>query len=380
MAICAGEADQLRRAMASWKKKGQLRQYQQKLREGLLAKGYQESFAEQLIEQINGFGEYGFPESHAASFALLVYASAWLKCHEPAAFCCGLLNSQPMGFYSPSQLIQDIQRHEIEVLAIDIMHSDWDHSLTATTTAPSPKAAQALAQPAIRLGLRLVKGLSSSGAERLLNARSTLGFTSLADIKQRAQLNRKDLEALAHSGALSSLAGHRYQARWEAQAIQPESPLLPSSIQQEESIQLNAPSQDQDTLEDYHSTGLTLGVHPMALLRNHPHIKGCKTHKELHQLNHKRFVRIAGIVTGRQRPGSAAGVIFITLEDETGNSNIIVWKDLVTRRRAEIIQAKLLKVKGVMEREGSVIHVIAGDVEDLTPLLGSLDTQSRDFH
>ncbi len=375
----AGEADQLRRAMASWKKKGELRQYQQKLRDGLLSRGYQVTFAEQIIEQINGFGEYGFPESHAASFALLVYASAWLKCHEPAAFCCGLLNSQPMGFYSPSQLVQDIQRHHITVHPVDVTLSQWDHSLVAPVYNNTPST-HALPQHDIRLGLRMVKGLSTTGAESLLSAREHAPFTCLSDLKQRAHLNRKDLESLARSNALSSLAGHRFQARWEAQGIQPESPLLPNTANQENPLQLAAPSDAQSTMEDYHSTGLTLGTHPMALLRQHPAFKGCKTHKELYDLNHKRFVRIAGLVTGRQRPGSAAGVIFITLEDETGNSNIVVWKDLVARKRAIIVQAKLLKVKGIIEREGSVIHVIAGDVEDLTPLLGDLHTRSRDFH
>ena len=377
----AGEADQLRRSMTSWKKQGQLRQYQQQLREGLLSRGYDSEFAEQLIEQINGFGEYGFPESHAASFALLVYASAWLKCHEPAAFCCGLLNSQPMGFYSPSQLIQDIRRHNIQVLPIDVLHSDWDHTLEPIKEKSAISTTEKkLPQPAIRLGLRLIKGLSFRAGAELVNARNTQPFQSLTDLKQRTALNRAELEALAHSNALVSLAGHRFQARWEAQGIQHATPLLSSDVQKEQPIALAAPSKGQNTQEDYHSTGLTLGHHPMLLLRNHPAIKGCKTHKELYQLNHKRFVRIAGIVTGRQRPGSAAGVIFITLEDETGNSNIVVWKDLVARRRAIIVQAKLLKVKGIIEREGSVIHIIAGEVEDLTPLLGNLDTTSRDFH
>lgn len=225
-----------------------------------------------------------------------------------------------------------------------------------------------------------MKGLSANGAAALLAARNTAPFQSLTDLKQRSKLNRKDMDALANSNALSSLSGHRFQARWESEGIQPSSPLLPSNIQQENFIPLTPPTQGQSTHEDYRSTGLTLGQHPMLLLRDHPAIKGCKTHRDLYDLNHKRFVRIAGIVTGRQRPGSASGVIFITLEDETGNSNIVIWKDLVERRRAIIVQAKLLKVKGIIERKDSVIHIIAGDVEDLTPLLGDLDTTSRDFH
>ena len=373
----AGEADQLRRAMATWKKKGVLRQYQTQLARGLLARGYSLDFANRVIEQINGFGEYGFPESHAASFALLVYVSAWLKCHEPAAFCCALLNSQPMGFYSPSQLIQDVRRHQVEVRPIDVIHSDWDHTLEADFALPCDNPEQ---QPAIRLGLRLVKGLSQQGAERLVSARQQQPFGSLAELKYRARLNQKDLDALAHANALAALSGNRHQARWQVQGIQPESPLVQEHQQQETSVILPSPSESQTLMEDYRSTGLTLNSHPMAILRSHPELRGHKTHRDLQDLGHKRFVRIAGIVTGRQRPGSAAGVMFVTLEDETGNSNIVVWKDLVDRHRAVLLQSQLLKVKGVVEREDNVIHVVAGDVEDASHLLGEMTTQSRDFH
>ena len=392
----AGEADQLRRAMASWRKKGELKKYQDRLAKGLLERGYSLEFANRIIEQINGFGEYGFPESHAASFALLVYVSSWLKCHEPAAFCCGLLNSQPMGFYSPSQLIQDIRRHHVHIHPIDIVHSDWDHTLEAdfpipnnlvpdnstpdNSTPDNAHQSQQQLQPAIRLGLRLVKGLSQQGAQRLIEARQQSPFQSLADLKYRARLNQKDLDALAHADALHAISGHRHQARWQVQGIQPESPLLTHQQQKEASITLAAPSEVQTLTEDYRSTGLTLHQHPMAILRNHKAIKGCKRHQDLYGLSHKRFVRIAGIVTGRQRPGSAAGVIFLTLEDETGNSNIIVWKDLVERYRAILLQARLLKVKGVIEREASVVHIVAGELEDLSYLLGDMETHSRDFH
>ncbi|MDX1692948.1 MAG: error-prone DNA polymerase [Ketobacteraceae bacterium] len=373
----AGEADQLRRAMATWKKKGILRQYQTRLAKGLLERGYSLDFANRVIEQINGFGEYGFPESHAASFALLVYVSAWLKCHEPAAFCCGLLNSQPMGFYSPSQLIQDVRRHQVEVRPVDVMHSDWDHTLEADFPLPCDNREQ---QPAIRLGLRLVKGLSRQGAVRLVQAREQQAFRSLAELKYRARLNQKDLDALAHANALTALSGHRHQARWQVQGIQPESPLVQAEQQQETAVTLPRPDDTQTLIEDYRSIGLTLNAHPMALLRSHPELRGHKTHRDLNELGHKRFVRIAGIVTGRQRPGSAAGVMFITLEDETGNSNIVVWKDLVDRHRAVLLQAQLLKVKGVVEREENVIHVVAGDVEDASHLLGEMKPRSRDFH
>lgn len=388
----AGEADKLRRAMASWRKKGELIKYQEQLASGLLARGHSLDFANRIIEQINGFGEYGFPESHAASFALLVYVSAWLKCHEPAAFCCGLLNSLPMGFYSPSQIIQDIQRHQITILPVDINESFWDHSLaqkqevqrqealTQENSTTSHSEVHGYAQPSIRLGFRLVKGLSRSGSERLEQARLIKSFTSITDLKLRASLNKKDIEALAQANALATIAGHRYQARWEAQGFEPESPLVSNQNALETPVTLPAPTEAKNLIEDYRSLSLTLGRHPIAILRDHPELKGCKQHRELYQLNHKRFVRLAGLVTGRQRPGSAAGVIFITLEDETGNSNIVVWKDLVERRRSVILQARLLRVKGIIEREGSVIHIIAGELEDLTYLLGELATDSRDFH
>ncbi len=373
----AGEADQLRRAMATWKKKGVLKQYQTKLAKGLLERGYTLEFANRVIEQINGFGEYGFPESHAASFALLVYVSSWLKCHEPAAFCCGLLNSQPMGFYSPSQLIQDIRRHGIEVRPVDIMHSDWDHTLEADFPLPCEDSHK---QPAIRLGMRLVKGLSRQGAQRLAAARRQQPFRSLGELKYRAHLNQKDLDALAHADALTAISGNRHQARWQVQGIQPESPLIQNQQQKETPVTLPEPGDYRTLIEDYRSTGLTLNPHPMALLRSHQALRGYKRHVDLKDLGHKRFVRIAGIVTGRQRPGSAAGVMFLTLEDETGNSNIVVWKDLVDRHRAVLLQSRLLKVKGVIEREESVIHVVAGDVEDASHLLGEMETRSRDFH
>ena len=381
----AGEADQLRRAMATWKKKGILQQYQTKLAKGLLERGYSLDFANRVIEQINGFGEYGFPESHAASFALLVYVSAWLKRHEPAAFCCALLNSQPMGFYSPSQLIQDVKRHQVTVHPIDILHSDWDHTLEADfplpcNTPPLPGQPNGLPQPAIRLGMRLIKGLSHQGALRLIAAREQQPFRSLAELKYRAHLNQKDLDALAHANALASISGNRHQARWQVQGIQPESTLIQEHQQRDTPVTLPEPSDAQTLTEDYRSTGLTLNQHPMALLRSHPSLQGYKCHSDLKTLGHKRFVKIAGIVTGRQRPGSAAGVMFITLEDETGNSNIVAWKDLVDRHRAVLLQSQLLKVKGVVEREENVIHVVAGHVEDASHLLGEMETRSRDFH
>lgn len=370
-----GEADRLRRAMAAWKRKGGLEPYEQKLAAGMGERGYSDDFIQRILAQIRGFGEYGFPESHAASFALLVYVTAWLKCHEPAAFCCGLLNAQPMGFYSPSQLIQDVQRHGIDVRPIDVCHSHWDHTLETDAMAQHPQQ-----QPAIRLGLRLVNQLSHAGATRILQQRNRQPFASLADFTRRCPLNKTDSDALAHANALRSLSAHRFQARWDMQGLQHESPLVRQEQQQDTPVQLPAPSAAQNLAEDYRSTGLTLGPHPMALLRQHPALRGYKRHRDLTALRHKQFVKIAGIVTGRQRPGTATGVVFLTLEDETGNSNIVVWADLVTRYRAQVLHARLLRVKGVVEKEGDVIHIIAGHLEDITPLLGDLDTHSRDFH
>ncbi|MEE2731600.1 MAG: error-prone DNA polymerase [Pseudomonadota bacterium] len=371
----AGEADQLRRAMAAWKRKGQLQKYEEKLAQGLLSRGYSIDFAQRIISQIRGFGEYGFPESHAASFALLVYASAWLKRHEPAAFCCALLNSQPMGFYSPSQLVQDVKRRQVEVRGVDVQYSQWDHSLETDALQQHPQR-----QPAIRLGLRLVKGLSHQSADTLLQQRAQSAFQSMTDLQQRCRLNKRDMDALAHADAFGCFNQHRFQARWEVQGLQQESPLIQQQHQQETTVTLPAPSEAENLNEDYHSLGLTLGKHPMALLRDHPQLKGYKRHQDLYALGHKRFVRIAGLVTGRQRPGTATGVVFLTLEDETGNSNIVVWRDLVERNRAAVVHSRMLKIKGVVEREGSVIHVIAGHIEDCSHLLGELETRSRDFH
>ncbi len=371
----AGEADQLRRAMAAWKRKGQLEIYETKLAKGLLSRGYSLEFTQRIVAQIRGFGEYGFPESHAASFALLVYASAWLKCHEPAAFCCGLLNSQPMGFYSPSQLIQDVKRHGVTVRPVDVKYSTWDHQLETDQMTQHPQQ-----QPAIRLGFRLVKNLSQQSAEKLIRIRQQTAFVSLADLLHRCQLNKRDLDALAQANALASLSKHRFQARWETQGLQQESPLIQQQHQQESSVQLKPPSEVENLTEDYQSIGLTLGRHPLAILRDHPELRGYKRHRDLYQLNHKRFVKIAGLVTGRQRPGTATGVLFLTLEDETGNSNIVVWRDIVERYRAAVLHARLLKIKGVLERDSSVVHVIAGEIIDGSHLLGELETRSRDFH
>ena len=370
-----GEADQLRRAMAAWKRRGGLEHFEQKLIDGMLARGHDRDFAERVFRQIQGFGEYGFPESHAASFALLVYISAWLKCHHPAAFYCGLLNSLPMGFYSPSQLVQDAHRHQVSVLPIDVQHSDWDHRLAS----------------GLRLGLRMIKGLSEAAGRRIEAARP---FRSPDDLAHRAVLDARELRFLARAGALAALAGHRHQAHWDVSGIA--SPLelqgalhqvaepLPEFIAGD--VQLPPPEPADTMLDDYRYTSLTLGPHPMTLLRDHPALAGYCRATDLEARRHGQIVKVAGLVTGRQRPSSASGVMFVTLEDETGNTNVVVWTSVLERYRAALLQGQLLRVKGVVEREKEVIHVVAGHIEDATGLLTELVSspgdgpfRSRDF-
>ncbi len=358
-----GEADQLRRSMAAWKKKGGLEPFEQKLKKGMEKNGYAPEFADRIYRQILGFGDYGFPESHSASFALLVYASAWLKRHHPAAFLAALLNSQPMGFYSPSQLVQDGRRHGVEVRPADAVLSQWDCTLEEG----------AAGCVAVRLGLRIVGGLAAAAGERIVAARPC---ASVAELAAHAGLNRKDLNCLAAAGALQSLAGHRRNAHWITSGIEKETAFLPSP--ENDFIELRPPSEGEDIVADYRSLGLTLGRHPLALLR--AHLRKLKIVKadELSSLPHGSRVRAAGLVTCRQRPDTASGVVFVTLEDESGCINVIVWRDLLERQRRELLGARLLGVAGVLEREGAVVHLIARRLEDHSRLLGGLDKVARD--
>jgi error-prone DNA polymerase len=373
-----GEADQLRRAITNWGKNSKLLSFEKKLTQGMITRGYDEDFARRLFEQIKGFGGYGFPESHSASFALLAYVSAWLKCHHPAAFFTGLLNSQPMGFYSPSQLIQDARRHEVTVLPIDVNQSDWDHQLL-----DSRRSLQS--QPPLRLGLRLVKGLSREGAQRVIEARQQAPFRQISNLRQRARLDRRDMEALADADALASLSGHRHQSQWQIMALEQPKPLLQDEQRQsasyfDDAVQLPAPAIAEEVLSDYRATGLTLRAHPMSLLRERYPFNRCKRHADLVELGNNRFVRIAGLVTCRQRPGSASGVLFLTLEDETGNSNIVVWQRIQQQFRQVLMTAQLLLVKGTVETKDNVTHIIAGSLYNYTHELQALQVQSRDFH
>ena len=367
-----GEADQLRRAMAAWKRKGGLEKYYERIVGGMLERGYPLEFAESIFAQIQGFGEYGFPESHAASFALLAYASSWMKRHEPAAFLCALLNSQPMGFYSPSQLVQDARRHGIEVRPIDITVSNWESTLEEVDPARRR-------QPAVRLGLALQRGMSREVAARIEDARAIRPFQNVTDLARRAGLDRGDLQVLAASNALSALAGHRREALWQAVGAVPDKDLLRPTTPDEEIPVLAAPSEGDEIVGDYRSHGLTLGRHPLALLRPQLFKQRFMTAEVMSHYHNGQLARGCGIVTVRQRPGTAKGVLFLTLEDETGNVNVIVWPKLVEQQRAEVLRAPLLGVYGVWQCEGNVRHLVARRLVDMSHLLGKLGTQSRDF-
>ncbi len=371
-----GEADRLRRSMAAWRRKGGLEQFEPRLVNGMKERGYPVEFAQQIYRQICGFGEYGFPESHAASFALLAYVSSWLKHYEPAAFLAAMLNSQPMGFYTPSQLVQDARRHGVEVLPVDVAISSWECTLEPMRNIESP-----VSQPAVRLGLLMVKGLAQATAERILAVRAAAPLVNVEDLALRATLDRRDLRALADSGALAVLAGHRRLAHWQAAGAGLRPGLLRAApVVESQQPALPAPREGEDITADYRSLGLTLGRHPLALLR--PRLRKMKlaSAAELAALPDGRPARAAGIVTCRQRPATASGVVFVTLEDETGYVNVVVWRRLVESQRRELLGAGLLGVYGVIQREGAVVHLVARRLVDHTPLLGGLNVSSRDFH
>lgn len=366
-----GEADELRRSMAAWKRHGGLEPHRQRLTSRMLEKGYTQEFTERIFRQIEGFGSYGFPESHAASFALLAYASCWLKCHEPAAYACALVNSWPMGFYSPDQVLQDARRHDIEVRPVDVRYSDWDCSLE-----PNEHS-----EPAIRLGLRMIRGMREDDARRIEQARQSGSFRDVEDLSVRARLDASARERLADAGALAGLAGHRHQARWAVAGVEEQLPLFAGvSAPNEASLSLPAPSQGEDLLTDYATLGTTLGPHPLALLRQVLRARRCRSSHELQAVEHGRPVSVAGLVIGRQRPQTASGVIFVTLEDEFGLVNVVVWHDLAERQRRVLVQSQLLRIDGHLETEDGVRHVIAGRLTDMTELLTGLDIRSRDFH
>ena len=363
-----GEADQLRRAMAAWKRKGGMNNYQERIVSAMVKNGYDKEFADAIFSQIEGFGEYGFPESHAASFALLTYASSWLKCHEPAAFLCALLNSQPMGFYSPSQLVQDARRHGVPVLPVDVAVSGWEAALEGEGRAP-----------AVRLGLNSLFGMRAQAAARIEDARAIAAFVDVADLARRGGLDRHDLQVLAAGNALHALAGHRRAALWQAAGAVPDRDLLRDTTPEEDLPMLAAPTEGESIVSDYRAQGLTLGRHPLALLRKSLLEQRFLPASTLMTYTSGQVARACGIVTVRQRPGTAKGVLFMTLEDETGTVNVIVWPDLVESQRREVLSAPLLGVYGVWQREGMVCNLVAKRLVDMSHLLGRLRTSSRDF-
>ena len=385
----AGEADQLRRDMAAWKKHGRLDRHRDRLLGGFASRGISRKFGEQLFKQIEGFGEYGFPESHAASFALLVYSSAWLKVHHAAAFACSLLNSQPMGFYSPSSLVKDAQRHGVEVRPVCALTSEWDHTLEPCPTSTGGYA--------LRLGLRLVSGLGESAGRAVVEARQAQVPVHVADLAHRANLKKSDVEALAEAGAFEAIIRGRREALWQAHA--PRLPGLFDGVALEPDIDSRGEPRRssprsasrfkphtpvEQLLLDYGRVGLSIHDHPMCHVR--PHLTKTRSGRVLTAAALPRTpdgsrVEVAGLVVGRQRPQTASGVTFVTLEDETGVMNLVVTVSVWDAHRHAALHAKMLLVEGRLEREGEVIHVLVSKLERIELPNGErIATRSRDFH
>ena len=381
----AGEADQLRRAMAAWRHRGSLGPFQEKLVDGMLSRGYSRDFAERVFAQIQGFGEYGFPESHAASFALLVYVSCWLKCHHPDAFLAALLKAQPMGFYAPAQLVRDARAHGVVVHPVDVKTSQVFVSLEPIDD-----------QWAVRLGLHQVAHLTQEAMHRIVQARTAGKFRSVDDLAGRAELSRQDLQALAAAGALQSLGNDRHQAHWLATGHDRLPGVLQDAACEQElpaASLLPVPTEAQNLVADYASLGLSLGRHPLALLRKELKERfQSRPAIELQELGHQQLARASGLVTHRQRPGTAKGVVFITLEDETGSINLIIWPDVLKKYKQAVLHGQLLTAYGRWQRDqtiasdapGQVTNLVALRIEDHTPLLaqrlGEMASSSRDFH
>ncbi len=366
-----GEADELRRSMASWGKHGNLDQFKDKLINGMLKRGHSKEFAERLFKQIQGFGSYGFPESHSASFALLVYISSWLKLYHPTAFYAGLLNSQPMGFYSPSQLIQDARRHQLVVLPVCVVNSNWAHSLDMS-----------FQPPALRLGLRLVKGVTEEASLKLMASRQHSALTGIDDLKDRKLFNQKEFMKLVKANAFREFDSNRRHAYWQSLKMSEGFGINSAKTQDEHKASFIKPLQAVESLlADYQSSrGVSLEYHPMQLLRNQFPFQRCTTANQLLTRRNNSLIEISGVVTGRQRPGTASGVIFMTLEDETGNINVVLWKNIQERFRQEILTGQILYIKGSLEHQHGVANVIAGYIERQDHALPNLKARSRDFH
>ena len=392
-----GEADQLRRAMAAWKRKGGLGPFHERLVGRMVAKGYEPEYAERIFKQIEGFGEYGFPESHAASFALLVYVSAWLKCHHPDAFLAALLNSQPMGFYAPAQLVRDAREHGVTVLPVDVNCSVFDSELEG----------EVLPLRDVRLGFSRISGLAQDAAERIVAARASAPFASPEDLARRAQLDARQLGLLAQADALKPLplgpqdasrrppegapsdlgsgpairrVGHRHQAAWAVAGVDTRAtPMLHRTRTHEAAAELPMPGAADTVLADYRATGLSLTQHPVALLRDQLAAFKVQPAAVLRDYPSGRLARASGIVTHRQRPETAKGVVFVTLEDETGAVNVIVWPQVADKQRRALLASTLLTVYGIWQREGEVRHLVARQLVDHSALLQGLATHSRNF-
>jgi len=386
------EAEELRRSMASWKKQGHMGSLRHKMSLSLLAKGMTKEYVERICRQIEGFGEYGFPESHAASFALLAYISAWLKYYYPAAFCCGLLNSQPMGFYQPWQLIQDAQRHGVIVLPVDVNKSVWDYTLETgahlesadksyrPVSAQSEQTGRIDTKWYLRCGFCSVKGLSQAAADALVKHRPNSGFQSIAEVMQRSHLPRNELESLASANAFASLDKHRYQQRWEVSAHGFYQALFEQEVPQ--SQVLKCPSRLETIVDDLSNTGVILNDHPVAYLRDQAALDDCVQATSLSTIQPEQEVFVAGVVVNRQRPGTSAGVTFVTLEDETGSINVVIWLQTALKQMETLVKARLLKVYGKVEKDagGAVIHLIAYKLFDISKELERLEAKSRDYH
>jgi len=360
--------------MAAWKRCGGLEPHKDKLRAGMLARGYSETYAEHLFQQIKGFGHYGFPESHAASFALITYASCWLKCHEAAAFAVSLINSQPMGFYSPDQILQDARRHGIGVLPVDVRHSDWDCTLEFPRDDTSEN-------PEIRLGLRMIGGFRENVAAAMVDARQQRPYEDVADLVRRTRMDRRHQALLADAGALKGLVGDRHSARWALSGVERSLPLfemIPDT--REAQVPIPEPSEGEDLLADYALLGTTLGRHPLAMLRDQLRARRCRRSSELADVPHGRNIRFAGLVTLRQRPETASGVTFITLEDEDGLVNALAWEHVAAQQRRVLLGSRLLAIDARLERVDGVQHLIIQRMQDYSPLLAGLQPKSRDFH
>jgi error-prone DNA polymerase len=381
----AGEADELRRDMAAWKRSAKLLRHEDKLVRGFVERGIPREFAERLFSQIKGFGEYGFPESHAASFALLVYASAWIKVHHPLQFACALINSQPMGFYSVSSIVRDAQKRDVSVLSPDVAMSDWDCTVEHAMHGARTNMAEPSAQRSLRLGMRVVKGMGEKPAQRIMQAREERPFRDTKDLTVRAELRSDQMDALAEAGALSSLTSERRNAMWLVREPD-QGPLFERVPSNEPEVSLPPLAEVEQLRFDYARLGLSVDDHPMRHLRARMKKRGVVTSAELFYLRHGTIVKVAGLVLSRQRPMTASGVVFVTLEDELGMMNLVLTPTIFDRSYRTAVHARLLLVQGKVERtprtvqagEHPVIHVLVEKLEALQ-LPGGLEARSRDF-